>query len=92
MNHGPGDVAQPDLRPSATRGDGEAGEFLGLDRRRQRGVAEQRLRDAQLADGRAETLRDQPSPSGQKREPDQQPQTGPPDVLLVLLRCEQRGS
>ena len=47
VNDRSGDAAEADLGPSPTRRDREAGEFLGLDRRRQRGVAEQRLRNAE---------------------------------------------
>ena len=32
-----------------------------------------------------ETLADQPSPAGQQREPDQQPDAGPPDAVVVIV-------
>ena len=92
VNDGSGDAAEADLGPSATRRDGEAGEFLGLDGRRQRGVAEQRLRNAELAHRRPETLADQPSPAGQKRQPDEQPQAGSPDVLILVVGDQQFAS
>ena len=43
-----------------------------------------------LAHRRPEPLADQPSPTGEKRQPDQQPKAGPPDVLVLVVVHEQR--